>query len=38
MLNPRILDFKTALGGGNNYLYITYKIEAHMSKSDVLVS
>ena len=36
MLNPRILDFKTALGGGNNY--ITYKIEAHMSKSDVLVS
>ena len=30
--NPNIdeLDFKVALGGGNNYLYFTYKIEAHI--------
>ena len=24
------LDFKVDLGGGNNYFYVTYKIEAHI--------
>ena len=33
VLNPinDELEFKIALGGGNNYLYITYKIEAHIN-------